>query len=167
MSQWIRQVIRQQGITNPMKVFNSIQSYKNLIDVNVAFLQGKVSKTPYLLAPVDTQTVPQLDHLIKINKAQFLSIEGQPALKTTKFVSKTWQNQRGQQEGNWWYSMEQKPYISGFLPKKDLLSFIYFMKDHPEYYYQVIIHTQPSQLLFSTFPTSPYNVTRQKSHKQK
>lgn len=167
MSQLIGQVINRQGTTNPMKVFHMVKSYKNLIDVNVAFFQGKISETPYHLAPVDEETIPLLNSLIKINKKGFLSIEGQSALKVTKFISKTWQNQRGQQEGDWWYSIEQKPYISGFLPKTDLLPFIYFMKDQPDYYYQVIIHTNPSQLLFTTFPTSPYNVTRQKAHKRK
>ena len=167
MSQQISQMITQQGINNPMKVFQNVKSYKQLIDVNVAFLQGKISKTPYHLGSIQEQTIPQVPSLIKINKKGFLSIEGQPALKGTEFISRTWQNQQGQQEGNWWLSVEQKPYISGFLPKKDLLSFVYFMKDHPDYYYQVMIHTIPSQLLFTTFPTSPYNVTRDKAHKRK
>lgn len=167
MSQIISQLITQQGTKNPLKVFQNIKSYKNLVDVNVAFLQGKISETPYHLGPINAQTIPQLTDLMKINKEGFLSIEGQPAMKVTEFISRTWRNQQGQQQGNWWYSIEQKPYISGFLPKKDLLSFVYFMKDQSDYYYQVIIHTTPSQLLFTTFPTSPYNVTRQKAHKRK
>lgn len=43
----MRAIIEKYGEDNPDEVFRSITTYKQLQDANVAFLQGKLSSTPY------------------------------------------------------------------------------------------------------------------------
>ena len=52
-----------------------------------AFLKGKIKKTPYHCAPVNSETIPLLADLIRVNRAGFISVCGQPALDEIKFVS--------------------------------------------------------------------------------
>jgi hypothetical protein len=163
----ISQSIKSFGNKSPEKVYEGVKTYKDLIATNVAFLQGKLPYTPYHGGPIDPETVPLMKSLVKINKAGFLSIEGQPSSHEVKFVEHTWKDNEGKTAGNWWYANEQKSYICGFMPKEHLEKFIRFMGNKHDYYYQLVINCTPTQMLFTTFPTSPYNVTRERSHKQK
>lgn len=161
------QVINARGKKDYKAVYRRIKTYKDLLKANVAFLRGKISETPYHLGPIDEETIPLVNDLVKINEAGFLSIEGQPALVETDFVEKTWKYPNGRIGGNWWYTIEQKPYICGFMPTSQLNPFLHFMKNKKDYYYQIVVNTIPSQLLATTFPEERYNVTRSRSHKVK
>ena len=105
--------------------------------------------------------------MTKINKIGFVSTNGQPAfVSNVHFVSKTWINCYGY-PCNWWANNEQKPYIQGFLPKYYMPRFITFMKNKFDFYYCVYDTSNPSRLIANAIPVNPYNVTRQRSHRQK
>ena len=116
--------------------FKDVQTYRDLQDVNILFLQGKLKKTPYHLGPVDEETIPLLENLITINDLGFISVMGQPALDEIKFVDRTWKL-NGQICGNWWYQLRQRSVIEGYLPKAYLDLFLEFMVNQPDYYYRI------------------------------
>jgi hypothetical protein len=156
----ISRVIDARGMKSPEHVFRAIKSYQDLVDVNVAFLQGKIAWTPYHAVPVDKETVPLLGDLVRINKAGFISLVGQPAEKETGQVDKSLQ------VGDQWFQLEQKSFVGGYMPKSHLLNFIYFMKNKPDYYY--VVYTSSSEPLISTLPSGNlYNVTRDKGSSTK
>jgi hypothetical protein len=154
-----------QSNSNHHKIYKNVKTYKDFIATNVAFLQGRMSATPYHLGPIDPETIPLVKNLVSINKAGFFSLVGQPALKETVFVEPWKEN--GETGGNVWVETEQKSYISGFMPKGHLEKFICFMKDKKDFYYKVDIMCEPVQVLFHTLPSSPYNLTRERGHKVK
>lgn len=116
--------------------FKDVQSYRDLQDVNILFLQGVLKKTPYHYGPIDDETIPLLEKLVTINDLGFISVMGQPALDEIKFVDRTWER-NGQIYGNWWYHVQQKSMIEGYLPKAYVEEFIDFMSNQPDYYYRI------------------------------
>ena len=165
MSGDISQNIKSYGLSDPEKVYKNVRTYKDLIKTNVAFLQGKIYHTPYHLGPIDPETIPLVQNLVRINEMGFFSTSGQPALTETVFIEPWKNNETGRTGGNKWFETEQKSYIVGFMPKGHLARFICFMQDKKDFYYKVSINCEPVQVLFHTLPSSPYNVSRERSHK--
>lgn len=170
-----------------MSKFETVQTYKQLLDTNIKFLKGEIEETPYHGGPVDTETLPLLEDLVMLNEKGFFTVSSQPSMKTKVFVDKTWKK-NGIIQGNWWYESEQKSYVEGYIPKDQLSEFQSFIKKTSECYYEVYIFEFrdvfpfankffptcfPSYKIINTiyqdgnFPTniSRYNVTREKCHK--
>lgn len=141
--------------------FETVRTYQDLINANVAFLQGHLDKTPYHDGEVDKETVPLLGDLVKINRRGFVSLNGQPGLYEHGFIKDTWPC-GGKTCGDWWYEDYQKPFIDGLMKKVDLPQFQKFMKQYADSYYYKVHGTD-----ISTFPFYPYNLTRGRSHKNK
>jgi hypothetical protein len=128
--------------------YNGVNTYSDLLDVNVRFLEGKITQTPYHFGPVDPETLPLLPDLIRINKAGFHSMGGQPACKE-RFES------RGR-----YYDLHQKSYIDGIIPKAMAAHLTAFLRNQPVYVdmYQI----GPFGALINTFPPK-YNLTKDRS----
>ena len=109
----MQSIIAKYGETNITVVYDLVRTFKDLIDTNVAFLQGKIKETPYQLAPPDKETTPLLGKLIRINLNGFFSTEGQPPnCEYGKFID----------EQEWFHDWEQKSYITGVISKKNITS---------------------------------------------
>jgi hypothetical protein len=94
-------------------LFHQVRTYRELQDVNIQFLRGEIQKTPYHGGPVDSETIPLLSDLIRLNELGFVTVGGQPAQDETKFVKRTWKV-RGEEWGNWWVRTQQRPFLEGF-----------------------------------------------------
>ena len=147
-------IIATYGINKPESVFSSVKSYDDLIKANVAFLQGKVRRTPYHCGPIDNETIPLVEDLVKINNYGFISTNGQPSQIIGPFIRnfETPMNYNppnvciGERE----ILYLQKPHIIGYLPKKYVHSFIDFMRNHEDFYYRII--GEPMVTIASTYP---------------
>lgn len=132
--------------------FKDAQTWSDFVDANVAFLQGKLPRSPYYLEAMDADTVPLLQQLIAIQRLGFISINGQAGLISD---DKTHQ---------------QRSYIVGFLPMGHLVTMIRFLKDHRKKYvarvFQLTSNSQ-SEFGFDVVPIyvdkrleKPYNLTK-------
>ena len=144
--------------------FETVRTYQDLINANVAYLQGHLDDTPYHHGKVDEETIPLLGDLVKLNRRGFVSVEGQPGVHELGFVKETWPcgNGLGKVCGNWWYEIDKKPYIVGLMQKVHFPQFKKFMRSHSYSYHYMIEGSD-----VSTFPTDQFNLTRERVHKYK
>jgi hypothetical protein len=89
-----------------LPVWSNIQTYGDLIKVNLLFLNGKLKMTPYHLGPIDPETFPFLTKLRKINKMGFVTVNSQPG--TCKEFDSTEET----------YLKEQRAFLQGFFSRK-------------------------------------------------
>jgi hypothetical protein len=134
-------------------------TFDDLIKYNLKFLNGELQETFYHSGPVDPETVPLLGKLKTINSFGFFSLEGQPSLcDKPKFVSKTWVNNAGEKQGNWWYKAEQKSYICGFIEESDKNeNLLKYLLNNDKIYINI---SRKNGNYFTNFP-GKYNVTRE------
>ena len=68
-------------IPNP-ESFRHITSWHNLCELNVRFLEGKIDRTYYHCGPIWKETLPLVPKLVRLNRAGFYTINGQPGMGT-------------------------------------------------------------------------------------
>lgn len=154
----VEEAIKRYGEVNPDLVFANVVSMQDLITANVAFLENRIVRTPYHFARLAEESNSIRPHLIEINKLGFISVASQPP-----FISKDSEYQ-------------QRSFISGYLPKRMLETFIVYMHTHKtavmqteeeksvRFYYTIsITNCSPPQLLISDYPDHRLNVSRRKS----
>jgi hypothetical protein len=161
----MEQLIKEYGLKNYNKVFDGIKSYKDLIEANVAFLEGRVAGSPTHLGPVDQETIPLLKNLVKINKMGFITLQGQPSeCYHEKYIKKIWIKTHGKYIGDYFAQGQQKSYVVGILKRKYLKEFIDFFRNEKTYYYLI---EGKEGLITTTFPEEYYNVSRDRINKNK
>jgi hypothetical protein len=111
--------------------FRSVQTYTDLLQANIAFLEGQLLQSPYHLGPIDEETVPLLPKLTQLNRLGFLTVNSQPARNDVKFVQRT----------QTWSATRQLAFLEWYMPKAWLPSFRTFMDPYETkcvyYVYQV------------------------------
>jgi hypothetical protein len=159
--------------------FDNAKTYKDVVAANVLFLEGKLSRSPYHYGPIDEETVPIVNDLIRLNQCGFITVQSQPATSEVGFITKKWYV-HGQQMGNWWHATEQRPFVEGYLPIVELSRFLVFMKSQSGYYYNIYTmldrsnkgifaklcpqHMIECHLAYSNMAQARYyNLTREKS----
>jgi hypothetical protein len=60
--------------------FSQAHSFDDLLADNRLYLAGKVWQTPYYLGPLEEETAPLIDMLLRLNGLRFFSIGSQPAV---------------------------------------------------------------------------------------
>jgi hypothetical protein len=139
-------------------------SFEQLIEYNLKFLNGDLRKTFYHGGPVNEETLPLLDKLKAINSFGFFTMDGQPSLCIgPAFDSGTW-DAYGIPQGNWWYKIEQKGYLVGFIEKsisnKNLIK--HLLRNDKVH---ISIASKDGKYV-TNFPNSEmYNVTRRSTRK--
>lgn len=163
------------------EIFSQIQTYPELCETNILFLEGKLPMTPYHLGPIDDETIPLVKKLVEINRRGFLTISGQPAKKEIKFLPKVGGEDGYLYPNGAWYCIEQRPFLEGYLPKSYVDAFRNFMEFKQGYVYNLYefrvrpknfwdkLFDRPQRidapLLYGTTPlTRSYNVTREQLH---
>lgn len=86
-------------------VYQSIQTFSELTSVNIAFLEGKLSRSPYYCEPVYKHGSYALD-LIQLNRFGFYTMDSQPA------------------------GSEQRSYICGLLPTSVADALVAYLLEH-------------------------------------
>ena len=102
-------------------IWDKIQTIEELFYCNVEFIKGNICGTPYHFGPLNIDSIPLINDLIKLHDYGFLSTGGQGSLmEYDKWCDKSWINQSGTQCGKWFYSIEQKSYISGYIKNDNI-----------------------------------------------
>jgi len=158
-------------VNNRLPPYHLVQNYRDLLDMNVAFLSGDFQETFYHLGPVELETVPLLENLKKVNDFGFHSIEGQPAVPlsywneyspdNTLLTVKQLRKYRNAREIVW---IEQKPYIVGFIENRIRNQLASFLLDEPDIYFKMSTLDTHEFFCNIPFPASTkkrksYNVT--------
>lgn len=154
-------IIEKYGITDPLRLYSAVTTFDELIQANVAFLEGKVEETPYHYGPIDPETVPLVGKLVALNKKGFLSTNGQPALIEMGVMPDTC-NKNRKDCGNVWYIDQQKSYIDGYVKLEKVASLIQYLLSRSDIYFVVY---GPDGMIGNTFPEESYCVTRSKLSK--
>lgn len=155
-------LIEEHGLDNPEQIYENVLSFDDLKKTNVAFLCGKISRTPYHHMPICEETIPLVDKLVKVNEYGFFSMEGQPAIKSGGILKMSWFDSCGNLCSNWFYETHQKSFISGIMESHHVDNFISFLKTKPVYF---VIFGFPYKIIFNNFPHDHYNVTKTRYNK--
>lgn len=150
MSGTLMTLISRWGISNPFVIWESVRTSSDLKDVNVAFLRGLLSDSPYT-AKIASETLPLLGALIKINKSGIITVEGQPS--SCEYDMKVPDDK--------YADVEQKSYMNAFIPKKMSNSLMMFLSLISGVYYSI---QNDQAILNSNFPAGPYNLTRDRDY---
>ena len=121
-----------------LRLFRDVRRYSDLQEVYVKYLKGEIKFSPDQAGPVNHETIPLLDSLIKINELGLITVNGQPS-KCEYGVLK---------------SYEQKSYITGFMEKKYLQSFMEYVQNQNEFYYSLLNYSNES--IVDIFPSKRY-----------
>jgi len=103
------------------QLYNNVTSFKELLDLNVDFIEGKINWTPYHQKPIEN-TGPLKQTLIELNQKGFLTLGGQCGLDTPQ--------------------EEKKLFLDGYLDPQFVRNFIKFLKGYPKIEYFIIINHQ-------------------------
>ena len=127
-----------------------VSTYRELIALNVRYLEGEGIDTPYHGDSVDEETLPLLADLVAINKAGYHTTEGQPAMKVRLLRNAEY------------IDNFQKSYVHGFFPRKMVQRLATFLATQPVYY--DLCQIEPFRTLYNTFPGDDiYNLTKFRS----
>ena len=123
-------------------LYRKATTFKNLVCLNIAFLKGILTRTPYHLAPISEETIPLLSSLVQLQKKGFLSVQGQPG------VIENSKNDNTQHK--------QKSYIVGYMHNSLSEKLQSFIQGKP--FYMVIIKNKKT--VYNSLPQGKYNLTR-------
>jgi len=138
------------------KLYQSVKTYRDLLNTNLLFLQGKVDATYYHNTPILQETVPLLTSLIKINDYGFFSTQGQPGTCTT---GKSAINNKQ-------FIEEQRGYIEGYVPSQIAPALKSYLQKRKDIYFTMTLpdttftHNIPENKLFRHGGKLKFNVTR-------
>jgi hypothetical protein len=127
-------------------LYREASTFKNLVCLNIAFLKGIITETPYHVGPIDNETIPLLSQLIQLNKKGFLSTSGQPGI-ISDFISPI---------DGIYYQENQKSFIRGYIYKSLSEKLQMFIQDKP--FYMVIVNNKSTE--YDSIPVDKYNLTR-------
>lgn len=81
------------AVTLP-SVYQEIHTFSDLTGANIAFLEGKLSRSPYYCEPVYTEKLPLHDSyakdLIQLNRFGFYTMDSQPSAYTGPFTQRSY-----------------------------------------------------------------------------
>ena len=63
------------------ELFHNVKTFTDLQYIYIKFLKGEIEISPDQYGPVNSETIPLLNDLIKINKLDFISVSGQPSIR--------------------------------------------------------------------------------------
>lgn len=138
------------GKTNPPKLFALARTFDELLELNVAFLQGRISETPYHFGPIDPETIPLMKDLVTLHlKARVFTTEGQPGLC---------------EQGDWGF-IEQRPYLCGFVEEDALTKILRHVRKTPKKFVYSFAHVSNGESICNFYTT--FNLTRQRGKNDK
>lgn len=121
------------------QLWKDVKSYKRLVQLNVQFLQGKIS-SPYHGDKLDEETLPLVKDFVQVNKLGLLTYDSQPGGSFTRY------DRRLKTFVNW----EQKFYVNGLFPKRSLKKLVDFIATRPDL--MMIAVDGARNVLFDNFP---------------
>jgi len=158
-------------VNNRRPPYHLVRNYRDLLDMNVAFLSGDFQETYYHGGPVFPETVPLLGNLKKVNDFGFHSMSGQPSMPMSywnefsnySLTVKQIRQNHGTSEISY---ITQKPYIQGFIENRNKNQLASFLLDEPDVFFKMCTFDTHEFFCNIPFPASNkkrkvYNVTMQ------
>lgn len=137
------------GKTDPLKLFAMARTYEDLLELNVAFLQGHIASTPYHASGIDAETVPLVKNLVALHQqAKMMTIEGQPGTL---------------EQGTWGFS-EQRPYMCALVPEETMEKIVRYVRKYPKKFVYTFANGAHGEVTTNLI-TGSFNVTRERGPK--
>lgn len=145
--------IRRFGLSqDPLRVWDQVTTFQELVVVNTAFILGLVDMTPYHAGPLDPETLPLVPKIALLNTLGFVSINSQPGLfERGAYVPETWYTRNGREQGAWYVDTDQRGFIYGFLHSADLPRLLTFLQAQQDIY-AVVAHALGGAPIYSSLP---------------
>ena len=120
--------------------YSDAKTFQDLRDINVKFLKGIYDHTAYHGGPVDSETIPLLDDLCRLNTLGAYTFCGQPGLCTFREVRKIPIRDDDIKKGiiSVFECHQQRAYLDMFIERKYIRSFKSYLKTfykHDVYYF--------------------------------
>jgi len=136
--------------------FRAVQTWDDLLQVNILFLEGKIWGTPYHHGPLEPDSVPLMGKLVALHRYGFFSINGQGSLVNE------WERQRS--------------FITGFLSADHAEGLANYFQKHRKSFVGRILYLRrqagstylKNDLYYSDArlnERTPYNLTQTRSRK--
>lgn len=106
-------------------IYGNVKTFGDMLEINVKFLKGEIPLSFSSLNTIDSETVPLMDDLVRLNTYGFLTTEGQPR------SALAYDDSRNKNKPS---LTIQKSYLCGFFPVKYLKLLIKFLKEKKLYY---------------------------------
>lgn len=84
-----------------LKLWRAAEDFSDLLVLNQKFLLGEIPETPYHCGPIDDETIPLVESLLRLHDFQLLTDNSQP-----------YEHKRPFRLGDDWAEYEQRPYVS-------------------------------------------------------
>src|SRR5690606_27389246 len=113
-------------INNDWDEWNNLKTYDDVLRMNIKYLKGIINYTPYHLGPLDDSHKYLADNLITLHEYRIYTDNGQAPLKEYNIPYDDFKNL---------YSMEQKSYLEGMMPKEYTLQLIKYLEQFKDIKY--------------------------------
>ena len=128
-----------------------VLTYRDLLRLGVAFIQGRIGCTPWHLGPLDAESAPTSDLLAQINAAGMLTFGGQPG-SDERFIDDVTDKYTREQ---------QKPFLCGYVTHRCLDTLEVIMARRPGIKFQAMTW-RSGRYMTSRNATFPIAVNRLK-----
>jgi hypothetical protein len=162
----LNKLIKTHGKKNPHFIWKSIKTLQEMFYCNIAFIKGHIAESFYHYGELEIDSKLLIDDLVKLHHYGIFTVNGQGSvIESKKFINKTWKNVHNKECGNWYVSIEQKPFLCGFIEIKyfdELLKYLnnlHFTDDKIYYVFSSI-----DKPVITNLNTNCYTVTRDKSY---
>lgn len=150
MTTSVKAAIKKFGMHAPMRIYDHVKTYDELLQTGKAYLQGKMSESITHGGAIDDETIPLVKDLVRLHDVgKMFTVDSQPGSCTT-----------GKTPHGETYVEQQKPYICAFVPKEQMEVLVRHFKKSPGAFVYVFEEFGSTKRV--TNFGEPYNVTRDK-----
>jgi len=98
------------------KLWRAAEDLSHLCELNRKFLLGEIPETPYHGGPIDPETIPLVESLLKLHDFQLVADSSQPYEHSAFKL------------GEEWIERQQRPFVSFIMPREHGRSFFEMLK---------------------------------------
>jgi hypothetical protein len=102
------------------KLWRAAENLSHLCELNRKFLLGGIPETPYHGGPIDPETIPLVESLLKLHDFQLVTESSQPYEHSAFKLREEWAER------------QQRPFVSFIMPREHGRSFFEMLKKRPE-----------------------------------
>ena len=110
------------------EAYQSTETFQELCNINIKFLQGFYDHTAYHVGPVDEETVPLLENLCLLNSLGCYTYNGQPTVSIIR---------QDQGHSVIWRCFQSRGYLDFFIQKKHVPALCTFLNETHGIYYAI------------------------------
>ena len=168
-------LVQKYGLSNPQYVWQNVITMEELFYCNKEYIKNNLSESFYNFAKLAPDSQPLANYLLKLHNKGVFTFDGQGSLMNyDKLKGKEWVNYERKDANehnrynNYFYSIEQKPYLSCIIKKEYLNDLLEYLKNINESISNDKINyiITGNDIKFTNIDMNKYNVTRTKFYKK-